>query len=371
MNILLVGAGGYATGYVKELLKNEDPDITWVGVVDPYYDACAKKAEIDAAGIPVYSSMEAFYAEQHADLTVICTPPFLHREQSICALSHGSYVLCEKPIAPTVAEAQAMCEAEQTYGKWIAIGYQWSFSEAILALKQDIMDGKLGRPLGFKTAISWPRDLAYYGRGTGWAGRIERNGHIILDSIASNACAHYLHNMLFLLGETAESSAEADEVEAVCLRANEIENFDTCSILMRAGNVPLYFIASHAAGKKRNPEFVYRFEHATVTFAQDEGSEIIATFADGSTKNYGDPFANNFSKLWDCTVAVRDGAVPVCTVKTAMAHTKVIERIWRDFPVCDFPRDTVKLDEAKNRIYVEGLFERIYQAYENETMLTK
>ena len=67
MNILLVGAGGYAAGYVKELLGNTDPSVTWAGVVDPYYDACAKKAEIDAAGIPIYDTMEAFYAEHHAD----------------------------------------------------------------------------------------------------------------------------------------------------------------------------------------------------------------------------------------------------------------------------------------------------------------
>ena len=371
MNILLVGAGGYATGYVKELLKNSDPAVTWAGIVDPYYDACAKKAEIDAAGIPVYTTMEEFYAERQADLAVICTPPFLHREQSICALSHGSYVLCEKPVAPTVADAQAMREAEKTYDKWIAIGYQWSFSAAIRALKKDILAGKLGRPLGFKTAISWPRDLAYYGRGTGWAGRIERNGVTILDSIASNACAHYLHNMLFLLGETMESSAEAEEVEAVCLRANEIENFDTCSIRAKVGGVPLYFIASHAAGRKRDPEFVYRFENAEVTFAQNEGSQIVATFADGTEKNYGDPFANNFGKLWECVAAVRDGFTPICTVATATAHTKLIERIWREIPVRDFPRETVKFDEAKNRVYVEGLFEWMYQAYENETMLTK
>lgn len=369
MNILLVGAGGYATGYVKELLSNRNPSVIWAGVVDPYYDACAKKAEIDAAGIPVYASMEEFYAEHTADLTVICTPPHLHREQSLCALAHGSYVLCEKPVAPTVAEAQAMREGEEHYGRWIAVGYQWSFSQAIRDLKRDILAGALGKPLGFKTAISWPRDLAYYGRGTGWAGRIERNGHIILDSIASNACAHYLHNMLFLLGERMERSAEADEAEAVCLRANAIENFDTCSIRMHAGGVPLYFIASHAAGRKRNPEFVYRFARAVVTFAQDEGSEIVATFDDGSVKRYGDPFANNFSKLWDCVAAVRDGSVPICTVATATAHTKVIERLWRECHVRAFPRETVRFDEAHDRVYVEGLFEAMYRAYENEEML--
>lgn len=369
MNILLVGAGGYAAGYVKELLGNTDPSVTWAGVVDPYYDACSKKAEIDAAGIPVYDTMEAFYAEHHADLAVICTPPYLHREQSICALEHGSYVLCEKPVAPTVADAQAMREAEKAHGKWIAIGYQWSFSQAIRALKSDILAGKLGKPLGFKTAISWPRDLKYYGRGTGWAGRIERNGVMILDSIASNACAHYLHNMLFLLGGTMETSADADNVEAVCLRANNIENFDTCSIRAEAGGVPLYFIASHAAGRKRDPEFVYRFEKATVTFAQNEGSQILATFADGTVTNYGDPFANNFGKLWECVAAVRDSFTPVCTVETATAHTRLIERLWREVPVRDFPRETVKFDEAKNRFYVEGLFERMYRAYETETML--
>lgn len=369
MKILLVGAGGYATGYVKELLKKTDPDLIWEGVVDPYYAACAKKEEIDAAGIPIYDSMEKFYAKHSADLAVICTPPFLHREQSICAMSHGSYVLCEKPVAPTVAEAQAMREAEKKYSKWIAIGYQWSFSKSIRDLKKDILAGKLGRPLGFKTAISWPRDLKYYGRGTGWAGRIERNGQMILDSTASNACAHYLHNMLFLLGKTMETSADADSVEARCWRANDIENFDTCSIRAEVGDVPLYFIASHAAGRKRDPEFVYRFEHAEVCFAQNEGSQIVATFTDGTVKNYGDPFANNFSKLWECVAAVRDGSTPICTVETAMAHTRVIERIWREFPVREFPRETVKFDEAKNRFYVEGLFEKMYRAYKNETML--
>ena len=369
MNILLVGAGGYAAGYVKELLGNTDPTVTWVGVVDPYYDACAKKEEIDAAGIPVYDTIKAFYAERRADLAVICTPPYLHREQSVCALSHGSYVLCEKPVAPTVADALAMREAEKIYGRWIAIGYQWSFSAAIRALKSDILAGKLGKPLGFKTAISWPRDLKYYGRGTGGAGRIERDGVMILDSIASNACAHYLHNMLFLLGDTMETSADADILEACCLRANDIENFDTCSIRAEVGGVPLYFIASHAAGRKRDPEFVYRFEGAEVTFAQNEGSQIVATFVNGTVKNYGDPFASNFSKLWECVAAVRDGSTPICTVETAMAHTRVSERIWRDFPVCEFPREAVKFDESKNRFYVEGLFERMYRAYETETML--
>lgn len=372
MKLLLVGAGGYASGYVNELLNNPDTDVIWEGVVDPYYASCAKKELIDRARIPVYETMEAFYSAHTADLAVICTPPFLHREQSIYALSHGSHVLCEKPLAPTVQEAEEMREAELRYNKFIAIGYQWSFSDAIQNLKKDVLSGTLGIPVSLKTAICWPRNRAYYNRSTGWAGRISKDGITVLDSIASNACAHYLHNMFFLLGATMNTSAELGDVDADCLRANAIENFDTCSIRMHtAQGVPLYFIASHAVKERRNPEFIYTFEKAVVTFAEDDTSEIVASFRDGSTKKYGNPFAYNFKKLQDCIRAVKEGTIPVCTVAAASTHTKLVKRLYDEFPIWDFPKELIREDKEHDLVYVDGLFEEIYHAYEAETLLTQ
>src|SRR5436190_13989893 len=45
------------------------------------------------------------------DLVCITTPPILHREMAIFALEHGKHVLCEKPMAMTVAEAEEMASA--------------------------------------------------------------------------------------------------------------------------------------------------------------------------------------------------------------------------------------------------------------------
>jgi len=203
-----------------------------------------------------------------------------------------------------------MLAAEKKYGRFIAIGYQWSFSEAIQTLKADVFSGILGKPEHFKTAISWPRNRAYYQRGSGWGGCIQKSGRLILDSIASNACAHYLHNMLFLLGGTMQTSAMPTEFRAECYRANNIENFDTCCIkLWTASGVQMYFAATHAAQKARNPVFEYAFEKARVVYSRDEGSQIIAQFHDGSEKVYGDPFANDFRKLWDCVDAVKKGTI--------------------------------------------------------------
>ena len=371
MKILLVGSGGYAVNYVNALLNCDDNDIIWEGVVDPYYAACPKKAEIDALNIPVYDTMDEFYENHSADLAVISTPPYLHCEQSICALSHGSYVLCEKPIAPSVEEAEKMLEAEKKYGKFIAIGYQWSFAKTILALKKDILGGLFGDAISLKTSVSWPRNKAYYNRTTGWGGKISKNGVLVLDSIASNACAHYVHNMFFVLGDTLGTSASISEISADCFRANDIENFDTCSIKMKTQNkVDLYFIASHATEKRRDPEFVYTFEKATIRYGQSTSKRVVAEFADGSVKDYGDPFADGMKKLWDCVDAVRNSVAPSCSAGTAITHTRLIEYLYKNVKITDFPRELIRIDEKDDRIFVEGLFEKIYEAYESDALLS-
>lgn len=371
MNILLVGAGGYAVHYVNALLGNTDPDVKWVGVVDPYIENSAAKDRIYAANIPVYADMDAFYRENTADLVLIVTPPFLHREQSLCALSHGACVLCEKPVAPTVSDAEEMLAAEARYGKFIAVGYQWSYDEALQSLKRDILDGVLGAPVALKTLISWPRNRAYYARGGGWGGRIKKNGVTVLDSVASNACAHYLHNMLFMLGDTLETAAAPDRVEAQLCRANAIENFDTCAIKMTlASGAELLFIASHVGERSREPEFEYAFENAVVRYCEgDPDGEIVAYFKDGRTKSYGRPVNHDMKKIWDCVRAIKEGARPICTVATAMEHTRVINRLWLEFEIEDFDPALVCENRAEDRLYVDGLYEKMLAVYESGKLM--
>jgi predicted dehydrogenase len=350
-------------------LGNERADVQLVGIVDPYVKASAEYDRILESNVPLYETMEQFYSESSADLAVIGTPIFLHCEQSVTALKHGSYVMCEKPVAPTVEDAEAMLRAEEEYGRWIAIGYQWSFSEPIQKIKQDIISGKLGKPISLKCAISWPRGLDYYSRGSGWAGRISKDGVMMLDSIASNACAHYIHNMLFLLGESMDTSAEIDDISGVCLRANNIESFDTCTLKMTVGDAQLYIAASHAAENERWPEFVYKFENGTLNYTEDESGEVVAMMADGSTTSYGILPKHTKAKVWVCVNAIREGTRPICTVKTALPHTRVIKSIFEKIATKDFPREVIAFDEKRNRMYVKGLYEKMYQAYENESML--
>ena len=208
ISIVLVGIGGMGFHYLKTLLDDFFPHrIVLQGAVDPYPERSPLFKELGRLNIPVFSSLDDIYEHQPSpQLTVISSPIHFHVKQSCLALQKRSHVLCEKPLAATVQDADALIRMEKNSKNWVLIGYQWSFSDAVQSLKRDILAGLFGQPLRFKCLCLWPRDLEYYGR-CNWAGKImDSEGRWVLDNPANNAMAHFLHNLLYLAGDGQYSS---------------------------------------------------------------------------------------------------------------------------------------------------------------------
>ena len=208
VTLLMVGTGGYAGVYLKTLLHTPvGEQFEIAGAVDPYAGGSEYGRELMGKGVPVFDTVEEFYREHTARLAIIVTPIYLHARQAVTCMEHGSDVLCEKPMCASLQDAEDMIAVRSRTGRRLGIGFQWSFSEGIQAVKRDILDGVYGKVRRIRTIVCFPRDLEYFRRGTGWAGkrRLE-NGEPVLDSVASNAAAHYLHNMLFLTGEQPDRS---------------------------------------------------------------------------------------------------------------------------------------------------------------------
>lgn len=369
VSVLLVGIGGYGQFYASELLKAvEASDIRVAGVVDIAPETSRFYGKIKEFGIPVFTTMEEFYEKSTADLAVISTPIYLHRQQVCYALSKGSHVLCEKPISATIQEAYEIMKARDKSGRFLAVGYQWSFSEPVLNLKKDILNGLFGKALRLKTLVLWHRDLRYYSRP--WAGKMKSaDGRWILDSVANNGAAHFLHNMLFINGKTMDTSIMPRYVSAELFRANKIENFDTSIITIDTDeDIKLMLYASHAA-KGNSVKLSYEFEKGTVSFESMgygiDNTGIIADFHDGSSKNYGDPDKGMFTKLWTCIDAVRSGAQIPCGLEASMAHTLCINGAHESMPqVREFPENMVILDKDGGKLWVDGLAESLEECYE-------
>ena len=187
---LLVGIGGYGRNFYDALIPSGERDgLVCAGVIQPSMKKHAQaEQELLELGIPVFSSLEAFFAQGNtADLAVIASPLQYHHEQCKTALENGAHVLCEKPAVVGVRQAEELNSISRQTGKLLAIGYQNSYSDAILRLGQDIADGRYGRAISLKTLLLSPRSREYYTRSS-WAGkRHDRDGKPILDSVANNA----------------------------------------------------------------------------------------------------------------------------------------------------------------------------------------
>jgi predicted dehydrogenase len=370
ISVALVGMGGYGQVYLTELLeRGASHGLRFVAAVDPEPQRSDLRDAVLKHGVRIYPSLQAFQNETKADLVVLSTPPQFHCEQAVAALDHGSHVLCEKPAAASPAQIHQMIAARDRAKKLVAIGYQWSFSPAIQRLKQDIGSGRFGRPLRFKTCAYWPRDERYYSRNS-WAGRQrDAQGRLVLDSPVNNACAHYLHNMFYVLGEQLDRSAMPRSVVAELYRANEIENYDTAAIRCQTSDdVELLFIATHATKLNRGPIVRYEFENALVSHSAHDGGAFSARMKDGSTISYGTPIeSDSAQKLLEVCSAIRTGQAVACGLEAAAAHTACMFAAQQSMPeITEFPEEMIDIEgEAGSRkTSVAGLEAALDQCFD-------
>lgn len=381
VDVVLVGAGGYGNLYVDELFADAETGLCrFVGVVDPMIERAPGYERIKAAGIPIFHTMEQFYEENTADLCCIAVPTQYHTPYTVCALTHGSHVLCEKPLSGAWEDSVSLQALSEKTGRFIMSGFQWSHNDAILALKQDIMDGVYGAAVRLKTLVLWPRRRSYFCRGTMWAGKkFAGDGTPIFDSVASNAAAHYLHNMLFVLGSKQNEAAMPEKLDAELFRANPIENFDTA--LIRAympGGADVLFIASHATKECRNPRFEYQFEKGIVTFDQDHGCQIVGHLEDGREIVYGNPFDDQMKKIRIAIANAKETDpekrfIP-CGVRTAAPHVHVITAM-KDAKIVTFTDPILTVDTSAGaedpQMVAKGLTEALETCYAEGCMLSE
>ncbi len=92
----------------------------------------------------------ALVADERVQVVSITTPNVMHREMALAAIAAGKHVHCEKPLAPSVADARVMTEAAETAGVRTQTGFNY-IKNPILKLARDmIAQGELGEITGFR-----------------------------------------------------------------------------------------------------------------------------------------------------------------------------------------------------------------------------
>ncbi len=118
---------------------------------------------IDLTGVTVYSKLEELLAAGAVDALSITLPTYLHAPTTLQALEAGVHVLCEKPMALSVADCERMAAAARAHGRVLQIGHCLRFWPEYDVARQLIADGAHGRVVAasfrrFSSAPTWSPD---------------------------------------------------------------------------------------------------------------------------------------------------------------------------------------------------------------------
>ncbi len=262
-----------------------------------------------------------------AELCLIPTGIAWHERMTVAALAAGMSVLVEKPLAASVREIESIAAAEQRApGCFVAVGFQDLYNPQVHRLKRRLRAGIIGRVERVRFLGLWPRPTSYFQRNH-WAGRLAADGAPVLDSVLSNAFAHFVNLALFLAGPEILSAAVPEGIEAVLWRTNAIETFDTGVIrAVSPEGVCFWFGASHACASTHEPEIVLEGSEGSLTWRHEKERRLETRR--GTHERHSLPGAPaNRAAMMDAVVRrLADPTVFICGPALAQGHTTLIER---------------------------------------------
>jgi predicted dehydrogenase len=224
---LRVGIVGCGIGYQHAAGYCNLPD--WfdvIAVCDLDIDRARSMAE-DFAIPRVAADIEDLYRMDDLDVIDLCTPSYLHYQQTLEALSAGKHVICEKPAAGSLAQVDALLAAEAASNRRVMPIFQYRFGTGLQKLKYLQAAGLTGRALLTTAETAWRRRPEYYD--VPWRGRwqTEMGGALLTLAI------HAHDAVLYVLGPASSVYAHT----ATLVNPIETEDTVTASVRMEDGSL--------------------------------------------------------------------------------------------------------------------------------------
>jgi predicted dehydrogenase len=330
--IAVAGAGTIGSAHINVLRAS--PTCTLCAVVDP---APSAAAIADRAGVPLYRTLDELLANDRPDGIVVATPNQLHVEHATTCIAAGLPMLLEKPIAPTVGEAESLVRAADAADAKILIGHHRAHSPIMARARAVIDSGQLGRLVAVTGSATFFKPDEYFSDAP-W--RSEPGGGPILINMI-----HEVHNLRMLCGDIVAVQAIASSA----VRRFPVE--DTVTINLRFANGALgSFMLSDTAACARSWEQTSRENSAYSTYADEDCYVVIGTMGSLSIptmrlKRYGEAEARSWWKPFDESVVdivredplerqiehfaaiVRGEASPLVSARDGLENLRVTEAI--------------------------------------------
>jgi predicted dehydrogenase len=301
---LVVGIGDITRKRVLPAILAE-PDSTLAGIVtrDP------EKAI--PYGVRGFTTLDAALADTDARAVYVATPVFLHAPQTIKALRAGRHVLCEKPMALNLAEAETMQQAAYEAGRTLAIAYYRRKYPKVERARALLDAGAIGRPVYAEaTSHDWWNPV---GTGRGWLADPALAGGGPLRDIAS----HRIDLMNYLFGRPERVSGHLSTL----VHHLAVEDNATLLIDYASGVRGLVDVRWHS--RVSRDEFRIRGTEGEVDLTPLNGPQLTYP---GGVESIAPPANLHLPCISDFVAAVTRSVPPACPGSAALETEWVMEQ---------------------------------------------
>ncbi len=215
-SILVVGAGAIGRTHIQRIRST--PGLALAGIADPSDAGRALAESLGAPWAPDHLSALERFQPQGA---IVATPNPAHVPMALDCLARGVAALVEKPVADTVAEAQALVDAQARSGVPVLVGHHRRHNPINRRAREIVASGRLGRIVSANVMATFFKPEAYFD--AAWR-RQPGGGPVLINLI------HEIDQLRFLCGEITQVQA----ISSNAVRGFAVE--DTAAALLRFEN---------------------------------------------------------------------------------------------------------------------------------------
>ncbi len=212
-------------------------------------------------GVPWYTDYHEMLEKETVDVVSILTPSGMHAEHTIDVVQrYGKHVVCEKPMALRLSDADQMIKACDAARVHLFIVKQNRYNKPVQKLRQALDAGRLGRIALGTVRVRWSRDQKYYDQDA-WRGTWAQDGGVVV-----NQASHHIDLLLWMLGEPLSVMAKNGTY------FSNIEVDDTAAAIVTFRSGALGIIEATTAARPDDLE-------GSLSILGERGSVVIGGFA--------------------------------------------------------------------------------------------
>jgi predicted dehydrogenase len=291
-----------------------------VAVCDPDPQRAAQVAE-RLPDVAAYSDLGELLQRDDLEVVDLCTPPFLHVEQTLQVLERGAHVICEKPLAGSLADVDRIAAAEVESGRLVMPVFQYRFGHGLQKMRHLVESGVTGKAYASLVELFWTRGADYYE--VPWRGKWDTE----LGGIVVSHALHLLDMLTYVVGPVASVSGR------VTTRVNDIETEDCAAVAMTMADGSVATLTSTLGSADELSRLRFAFEKVTAessTAPYDLASEPWTFSGEAASALEGyEPGPEGYLGQWTRFLDALDaGTEPPVTLADARASIELATAIY-------------------------------------------